>query len=124
MLMALIEDTRIDAELEARPTSNSTPPSFGAIPSIRFTRLSATALAVLRAMSGRLYGRLEKGGPFLLEPTWHGPVPLEAAEELHDAGLIEIDETAPLGDAFAFRVSEAGWAYLNSMPSSKRRAAG
>jgi hypothetical protein len=81
------------------------------------------AIAVLHAMSGRLYGRLEREGAFRLEYQWSGPVPCEVAEQLHDAGLIEIDETAPIDDAFAFRISAAGLAFLNSISLPKRRAA-
>jgi hypothetical protein len=74
------------------------------------------ANAVLRAMRGRLFGCLERDGPFSLDPCWSDPVPYQVAEELHNAGLIEIDETAPIGAPYAFRISAAGLAYLDSIP--------
>ena len=83
----------------------------------RSDHLTSKAVAVLRAMSGRLYGRLEREGSFRLASSWAGPVPCEVAEELHEAGLIEIDETAPIYDAFAFRISATGLAFLNSIPN-------
>jgi len=78
--------------------------------------MSGQAVAVLRAMRGRLFGRLELDAPFSLDPGWSEPVPQNVAKELHNAGLIEIDETAPIGDRYAFRISEAGRAHLDSIP--------
>jgi len=78
--------------------------------------IDAQAIAVLRSMRGRLYGRLERDAPFSLDPVWSGPVPIHVAEELHNAGLIEIDETAPIGESYAFRITAAGLAYLVSIP--------
>jgi hypothetical protein len=67
-------------------------------------------------MRGRLFGCLERDAPFSLDPGWNDPVPQRVAEELHDAGLIEIDESAPIGAPYSFRISAAGLAYLESIP--------
>jgi hypothetical protein len=79
--------------------------------------ISEKAVRVLRAMRGRLFGRLEGDGPLLLEAGWSDPIPCQVAQELHEAGFIEIDETAPIGDTYVFRISEAGLAYLDANPS-------
>jgi hypothetical protein len=78
------------------------------------------AHALLRSMGGRLFGRLEGDAPFLLDSGWSGPVPHHLAGELHEAGFIEIDETAPVGDTYVFRISQAGAAYLNSNPGPSK----
>lgn len=74
--------------------------------------VSGQAIAVLRAMRGNLWGCLEDDAPFAIDPGWSGIVPGEIAQELHDAGLIEIDEDAPIGIPFAFRISTAGRLFL------------
>ncbi len=74
--------------------------------------VSDQAKAVLRAMRGALLGCLESESPFSIDPGWSGPVPREIAEELHNAGLIEIDEAAPICEPYVFRISESGRAYL------------
>ena len=84
--------------------------------------ISDQALAVLVAMRGRLFGRLDGNAPFGLEPGWSGPVPRTVANELHDAGLIEIDETAPISGTYVFRISSAGVAFLVAMPASAMSA--
>jgi hypothetical protein len=117
MLTASARDVRID---EGRTARFSVAAILSGEP---FMPLSGQAISVLRAMSGRLYGRLERDAPFLLDAGWSGPVPGEVAEELHDAGLIEIDETAPIIDAYTFRISEAGMDYLNAMAPAKRKVA-
>jgi hypothetical protein len=76
--------------------------------------ISAQATAVLRSMRGRLCGCLEQDAPFSFDPVWSGPVLRNVAEELHNAGLVEIDETAPIGEPYVFRISAAGLAYLDS----------
>ena len=79
-----------------------------------FVNISEQAVAVLRAMRGRLSGRLEGDVPLQLDPGWNDPVPCQVAQELHETGFIEIDESAPIGDTYVFRISEAGMAYLDS----------
>ena len=74
--------------------------------------ISGQAIAVLRAMRGSLWGRLEGNAAFSIDPGWSGPVEREIAQELHDAGLIEIDEDAAIGAPFAFRISRAGRSFL------------
>ena len=74
--------------------------------------VSDQAEAVLRAMRGALLGCLEGDSPFSIDPGWTGPVPWEIAAELHNAGLIEIDEAAPIREPYVFRISTAGRAYL------------
>ena len=76
--------------------------------------ISETAVAVLRAMRGRLIGRLDSAHAFLIDPGWSGPVPHLVATELHNAGLIEIDESVLINGTYAFRISEAGIASLES----------
>lgn len=83
---------------------------------------SACAIAVLRAMRGCLLGCLDGGAPFAIDPGWSGPVPGEIAQELHDAGLIEIDEDAPIGIPFTFRISAAGRAFLTGLPAAQSAA--
>jgi hypothetical protein len=85
-------------------------------PARLYVTISAQAISVLRAMRGRLHGCLEQDAPFSLDPGWNGLVPRHVAVELHDAGLIEIDETAQIGDPYVFRISAAGLAYLDSIP--------
>ena len=80
--------------------------------------ISDQAIAVLRAMRGSLCGTPETGMSFSIDPGWNGPVPCEIAQELHDAGLIEIDEEAPITVPFTFRISPAGRAFLASVRSS------
>ena len=74
--------------------------------------VSDQAEAVLRAMRGALLGCLERDDPFSIDPGWTGPVPREIAEELHQAGFIEIDEAAPIREPYVFRISTAGRQYL------------
>jgi len=74
--------------------------------------VSDQANEVLRAMRGALLGCLERDDPFSIDPGWTGPVPREIAKELHNAGLIEIDEAAPIREPYVFRISTAGRAYL------------
>ena len=80
--------------------------------------ISVQAIAVLLAMRGRLFGRLVGNSPFVLDPGWIEPVPHQVVGELHEAGFIEIDEMAPIEDTYAFRISKAGMAYLESLPPS------
>ena len=63
-------------------------------------------------MRGSLSGRLEGDEPFSIDPGWTGPVPKAIAEELHNAGLIEVDEDAPVEVPLVFRISPAGRAWL------------
>lgn len=85
-------------------------------------KISAEAIAVLRAMRGSLIGRLEGDAPFTIDPGWTDPVPRTIAEELHDAGLIEIDEDEPVDIPLVFRISAAGRAYLATMHHAKAPA--
>ena len=84
--------------------------------------ISAEAIAVLLAMRGRLFGRLEGTAPFVLDPGWSEPVQHHVARELHEAGLIEVDEMAPIGGTYAFRISRAGMAYLQPLTPPLRGA--
>jgi hypothetical protein len=81
-------------------------------------KVSGQATAVLLAMRGRLFGRLDQDAPFLLDQGWSDPVPHCVVEELHEAGFIEIDETAPAGDPYVFRISATGMSYLDSIRSA------
>lgn len=82
---------------------------------------SIRTLRVLKETGGRLHGRLDRDVPFLRsDPNNPGPdgrvtVPVSIAEELHNAGLIEIDEAAPIGDIYTFQVSFIGREYLTLM---------
>lgn len=85
--------------------------------------LSRDAEAVLRAMRGALLGCLDDDDPFVIDAGWSGPVPREIAEELHSAGFIEIDESAPIEPPYMFRISEAGRTYLASVTRRRTQAA-
>jgi hypothetical protein len=54
--------------------------------------------------------------PFVLtdpaNPDARCSVALQVAEELFEAGLIEIDEAAPIGEVYCFQISPAGTAYV------------
>ena len=72
-------------------------------------------LWTLNHSGGRLMGRLDRDVPFLLtnpDPQSRGTVGVTLAQELHDKGWIEIDESAPIGDIYTFQISAAGKAYL------------
>ena len=75
-------------------------------------------LRALHQSGGRLHGRLDRDVPFVLtgpgnpNPDGSVEVPVSIAEELHNAGLIEIDEAAPIEDIYVFQVSFLGRGYL------------
>jgi hypothetical protein len=85
--------------------------------------LSEEAMLTLQALNrsgGRLIGRLDRNAPFeLTDPTnpdanWRGSVDTSIAIELHSAGLIAIDESAPIGNVYCFEISREGKAFLES----------
>jgi hypothetical protein len=81
---------------------------------------SIRILQALQKSGGRLHGRLDRDVPFQRtdpthpDPDWRSPVPVSVAEELHDAGLIEIDEAAPIRDIYTFQVSREGNEFLST----------
>jgi hypothetical protein len=83
--------------------------------------VSKEAILVLRALNvgARLHGRLDQAVPFQLSPPDQGPgdgtVPASLAEELHNAGWIEIDESAPIADLYVFQISAAGKEHVESL---------
>jgi hypothetical protein len=78
------------------------------------TPVSAKAFAVLRlldAPDAYLYGRLDEDAPFQLGDA---SVPYSIALELHEAGLIESDESEAVTLTHAFQISPSGRARLGS----------
>ena len=85
--------------------------------------MSEQAMLTLEALNrsgGRLIGRLDRNAPFLVtdpsnpDVNWRGTVDASIAGELHSAGWIEIDESAPIGDIYSFVISREGKAHLES----------
>lgn len=76
--------------------------------------LSGQAIALLRAMRGSLVGCLDGSDAFSIDPGWTGAVPRAVADELVEAGYVEIDEDAPPSIPHVFRISASGRAYLES----------
>jgi hypothetical protein len=85
--------------------------------------LSEESMQILRALrqsDGRLHGRFDRDAPFLRtdptnpDPDWRERVPVAFAEELFEAGLIEIDDAAPIRDIYAFQVSNEGKEFLTA----------
>ena len=77
-------------------------------------------LCTLNRSGGRLYGRFDRDDPFLRtdpthpDPDWKEAVPAAHAQELFEAGFIQIDEAAPIGPIYTFQVSKAGKEFLTS----------
>jgi hypothetical protein len=65
---------------------------------------------------------LDRAAPFMLtdpaNPDAKCTVELQLAEELFEAGLIEIDEAAPIGEVYCFQISQAGTAYVAAIGQS------
>ena len=80
--------------------------------------LSEESLRTLRALrhpGGRLRGRLEQEVPFLLTGSPSVEVPVSIANELFEAGFIQIDEAAPIGDIYTFELSREGEEFLQGL---------
>ena len=87
---------------------------------------ASQVLSALHQSGGRLHGRLDDAAPFMRsDPANPGrpvEVPLSIAEELFEAGLIQIDENAPIAEVYLFEVSHAGLEFLAALGSSEMSA--
>lgn len=79
--------------------------------------MSEESIRILRALhqsDGRLHGRFDREVSFL-RTGGSDSVPFAIAEELFEAGLIEIDDAAPIRDIYTFQVSDKGKEFLTAI---------
>ena len=76
---------------------------------------SLRTLRTLRQTGGRVHGRFDRDDPFLLTGSASTEVPVSIANELFEAGLIQIDEAAPISDIYTFELTDEAVAFLKGL---------